>query len=75
MDPDQRFLLDRLVRTYFEHMPDPVIAQYTYLLEPDRSHLVLAATLGLRPQAIGTLRLALHEGLVGLVAELESVKL
>jgi len=40
-----------------------------YLLEPDRANLVLAATRGLRPQCIGTLRLALHEGLVGLVAE------
>ena len=40
-----------------------------YLLEPDRSHLLLAATVGLHPQSIGTLRLALHEGLVGLVAE------
>jgi starch phosphorylase len=40
-----------------------------YLLEPDRANLVLAATVGLRPQAIGILRLALHEGLVGLVAE------
>jgi len=40
-----------------------------YLLEPDRANLVLAATLGLRPQCIGTLRLSLHEGLVGLVAE------
>jgi starch phosphorylase len=40
-----------------------------YLLEPDRANLVLAATLGLRPQAIGTLRLALTEGLAGLVAE------
>lgn len=40
-----------------------------YLLEPDRANLVLAATLGLRSQCIGTLRLALHEGLVGLVAE------
>src|SRR6201985_3357510 len=40
-----------------------------YLLEPDRANLVLAATLGLRPQAIGPLRLTLHEGLVGLVAE------
>ncbi len=40
-----------------------------YLLEPDRANLVLAATVGLRAQAIGTLRLALHEGLVGLVAE------
>jgi starch phosphorylase len=40
-----------------------------YLLEPDRANLVLAATLGLRPQAIGTLRMGLHEGLAGLVAE------
>jgi starch phosphorylase len=40
-----------------------------YLLEPDRANLVLAATLGLRPQCVGTLRMALHEGLVGLVAE------
>jgi starch phosphorylase len=40
-----------------------------YLLEPDRANLVLAATVGLRPQCIGTLRLALDEGLAGLVAE------
>src|SRR5712671_1753484 len=40
-----------------------------YLLEPDRANLVLAATLGLRHECIGTLRLALHEGLTGLVAE------
>ena len=40
-----------------------------YLLEPDRSNLVLAATLGLHPQAIGTLRMPLNEGLTGLVAE------
>ncbi len=40
-----------------------------YLLEPDRSNLVLAATLGLRPSSIGSLRMPLHEGLTGLVAE------
>lgn len=40
-----------------------------YLLEPDRTHLVLAATRGLRRECIGVLRLALHEGLAGLVAE------
>src|ERR1022692_4503439 len=40
-----------------------------YLLEPDRANLVLAATLGLRRSCIGTLRMALHEGLAGLVAE------
>src|SRR5215468_791881 len=40
-----------------------------YLLEPDRANLVLAATVGLRKECIGTLRLALTEGLAGLVAE------
>src|SRR5439155_23753716 len=40
-----------------------------YLLEPDRANLVLAATLGLRHECVGVLRLALHEGLAGLVAE------
>ena len=40
-----------------------------YLLEPDRAHLVLAATLGLRPEVIGKLRMAVTEGLTGLVAE------
>ncbi len=40
-----------------------------YLLEPDRSNLVLAATLGLHPRSIGSLRMPLNEGLVGLVAE------
>ena len=40
-----------------------------YLLEPDRANLVLAATLGLRPECIGTLRMAVQEGLAGLVAE------
>jgi len=40
-----------------------------YLLEPDRANLVLAATLGLRSKCVGTLRMALSEGLAGLVAE------
>src|SRR5580700_7722511 len=40
-----------------------------YLLEPDRANLVLAATLGLRPSCVGQLRMALNEGLAGLVAE------
>src|SRR3974390_1958937 len=40
-----------------------------YLLEPDRSNVVLAATVGLHPSCIGTLRMPLHEGLTGLVAE------
>jgi len=41
-----------------------------YLLEPDRSNLVLAASVGLLPECVGTLRMPLHEGLTGLVAEL-----
>src|SRR5580692_354348 len=40
-----------------------------YLLEPDRTNLILAATVGLRPSCVGTLRMALNEGLAGLVAE------
>jgi glycogen phosphorylase len=40
-----------------------------YLLEPDRSNLVLAATLGLHPSCIGTLRMPITEGLTGMVAE------
>ena len=40
-----------------------------YLLEPDRANLVLAATVGLRRECIGKLRMAISEGLAGLVAE------
>src|SRR6202521_255027 len=40
-----------------------------YLLEPDRANLVLAATIGLRPECVGKLRMAINEGLAGLVAE------
>jgi starch phosphorylase len=40
-----------------------------YLLEPDRTNLLLAATKGLRQEAVGRLRMSLNEGLAGLVAE------
>src|ERR1700682_181051 len=40
-----------------------------YLLEPDRANLVLAATIGLRPESVGHVRMHLSEGLAGLVAE------
>jgi starch phosphorylase len=40
-----------------------------YLLEPDRANLVLAATVGLRRECIGNLRMGINEGLAGLVAE------
>ena len=41
-----------------------------YLLEPDRANIVLAATVGLCRESIGHLRMAVTEGLTGLVAEL-----
>src|SRR5882762_2723841 len=40
-----------------------------YLLETDRATLVLAATIGLRPDSIGRVRMRTTEGLAGLVAE------
>ncbi len=40
-----------------------------YLLEPDRANLVLAATVGLRPESVGRVRMRLSEGLAGLVAQ------
>jgi starch phosphorylase len=45
-----------------------------YLLTPDRLNLLLTASVGLRPECVGTLRMGLHEGLAGLVAqELKSI--
>jgi starch phosphorylase len=40
-----------------------------YLLEHDRNHLILAATVGLAPESVGRIRMRLEEGLVGFVAE------
>ncbi len=40
-----------------------------YLLEPDRATLVLAATVGLRADSVGHVRMRLSEGLAGMVAE------
>jgi phosphotransferase system enzyme I (PtsP) len=40
-----------------------------YLLEPERGELVLGATVGLRPEGVGRVRMRLDEGLTGLVAE------
>src|SRR5712671_677037 len=40
-----------------------------YLLQPDRVHLVLSATIGLQPSSVGRVRMRLDEGLVGLVGE------
>ncbi len=54
----------RLVQTHFQSNVCSV-----YLLEPDRTHLVLAATHGLRPESVRKVRMSLHEGLAGLVAQ------
>src|SRR5215203_4805475 len=59
--------LTRLVGLIATHFATEVCS--AYLLEPDRANLILAATVGLRADCVGTLRLGLHEGLVGLVAE------
>jgi starch phosphorylase len=40
-----------------------------YLIKPDRAHLVLAATVGLRSESVGRVTMSLREGLTGLVAE------
>jgi len=40
-----------------------------YLLEPDRTTLVLAATVGLRPESVGQVKMRITEGLAGMVAE------
>jgi phosphotransferase system enzyme I (PtsP) len=40
-----------------------------YLLEPEQGELVLGATVGLKPESVGRVRMRLQEGLTGLVAE------
>ena len=40
-----------------------------YLLEADRTHLELAATVGLNQDSVGKVRMGLREGLAGMVAE------
>ncbi len=40
-----------------------------YVLEAERGELVLSATVGLKPESVGRVRMRLKEGLTGLVAE------
>lgn len=40
-----------------------------YLLEPGQGELVLGATVGLKPEGVGRVRMRVDEGLTGLVAE------
>jgi len=59
--------LTNLVATIADRFRTEVCS--AYLLEPDRANLVLAATRGLRRECVGNLRMGVHEGLAGLVAE------
>ncbi len=63
----------RIVDTVAEHMHASVCSIYLY--DEAREDLVLRATRGLSPQAVGTVRLKLGEGIVGLaVKELRPVR-
>jgi glycogen phosphorylase len=64
---DPTTVLARVVRLIGSRFGSDVCS--AYLLEPDRANLILAATIGLRQESVGKVRLALQEGLVGLVAE------
>ena len=60
-------VLDELVRLTQSRLQ--VDASSVYLLEPDRATLVLAATVGLNRNGVGSVRMSFREGLVGIAAE------
>src|SRR5438067_1818216 len=64
-DPHQT--LTNIVRLIQERFHTAVCS--VYLLEPERRELVLGATVGLKPESVGRVRMRLDEGLTGLVAE------
>ena len=59
--------LSNIVQLIRKHVEVEVCS--VYLLEPDRATLVLGATVGLRPDSVGRVRMRLDEGLAGLAAE------
>ncbi len=59
--------LDNIVRLIQGRFHTDVCS--VYVLEPERGELVLSATVGLKPQSVGRVRMRLEEGLTGLVAE------
>jgi phosphotransferase system enzyme I (PtsP) len=59
--------LQRLVDLVSAHIRADVVS--VYLFEPDSAEIVLRATRGLAPEAIGRVRLQPGEGLVGMVLE------
>ncbi len=66
-DGDPSETLDSILRLVQSRFAVDVCS--AYLLEADRGHLTLSATVGLRPESVGHVRMSLHEGLCGLVAE------
>jgi len=59
--------LNEIVQLIRRHTEAEVCS--VYILEPDRATLVLGATVGLRPDSVGRVRMRLDEGLAGLAAE------
>ncbi|MGI9429287.1 MAG: GAF domain-containing protein [Bythopirellula sp.] len=59
--------LDRIVASVANRMETDVGS--LYLLESEGTSLVLMSTVGLLQSCVGNLRMQLHEGLVGLVAQ------
>jgi phosphotransferase system enzyme I (PtsP) len=64
---DARETLDNIVRLIQSRFHTAVCS--VYLLEHARGELVLAATVGLQPDAVGRVRMPLTEGLTGLTAQ------
>ncbi len=64
---DPHETLTNIVRLIQERFRTDVCS--VYLLEPGGGELVLGATVGLKPESVGRVRMRLSEGLTGLVAE------
>src|SRR5947209_5779127 len=64
---DPQETLDNIVRLIQGRFHTAVCS--VYLLDPDSGELVLSATVGLKPDSLGRVRMRLDEGLTGLVAQ------
>ncbi len=63
--------LDEVLAVTVRHIQEAMAVEVAsvYLTDFEAGEHVLMVTAGLHPEAVGTVRLGLHEGLVGLVAE------
>jgi len=64
---DPKETLDNIVRLIQGRFHTAVCS--VYVLEPDAGELVLGATVGLKPESVGRVRMRLDEGLTGLAAQ------